>query len=675
VNSDPLSQIPKRAANIIACFLLVIFTFELVFSIRQQSQTIDESVHIFAGYQYWKQRDFGANPEHPPLVKLVASLPLLELNLKTTEVLTGATKLVHAEKGFPFLYDNCVEAQTILSRARLTCIIFPLILAVLLFVCCFEMFGQTAALLGLVLFVFEPNILANGVLVTTDLAASCFIFASVYSFYRYVRNPKWNRLCLCGLSVALAFSSKHSGLILAPILVLLAGSELPAFRNAASSSLRKETTRLAVALAIISIIAFVGLWAFYSFRFAARPNGFVLSPDVVALSDTIGNKISAGLTSNLWRMKVLPESFLWGLADILVGVVGGRVTFLLGQVYEDGKWFFFPLVFLMKSTLPFLALLAALPLAGRKFAARREIIFMALPPVVFLFTSTLSGMNLGIRHILPIFPFLIVLAALSASRLSSRSRFAFMAILFVILGHTVSSLRAYPNYLTYSNEIVGGPQKTHRAMTDSNVDWGQGLLQASTYLSERRISNCWFAYRIPGVDLAKYHIPCRSLPSGLGYRYSVPSPEPPPVVNGTILVSANETAGQSWGPGELNPYQQFFTQKPDDIIANSILVFHGSFDISLAAAAVHSIQSRRLIRRNDVSESLQQARMSAQLAPYSAEMQAVLCQAMLKSNEPGAEQVCRNALALALRVYPDYQLRWMPGVKAIAQIYSQPSPE
>ncbi len=300
---------------------------------------------------------------------------------------------------------------------------------------------------------------------------------------------------------------------------------------------------------------------------------------------------------------------------------------------------------------------------------------MALPPVVFLVTSTLSGINLGIRHILPIFPFLIVLAALSASRLSSRSRLAFVAILFVILGHAVSSIRAYPNYLTYSNEIVGGPQNTHRVMTDSNVDWGQGLIQASTYLSENRISDCWFAYIIPGVDLAKYRIPCRRLPSGLAYRYGVSSPDPPPVVNGTILVSANETAGQSWGPGELNPYQQFFARKPDDIIANSILVFHGSFDISPAAAAVHSIQSRRLIRRHDVGEALQEAQIAAQLAPYSAEMQAVLCQAMLQSHEPGAEQVCQNALALARRVYPDYQLRWMPGVKAIAQTHSQASPE
>ena len=205
MNYNPFPQISKRVAIPLAGFFFVFFAAELFFSIRQQSQTVDESVHIFSGYQYWKHRDFGANPEHPPLVKLVATLPLLNLNLKPTEILSGATKLTHTEKAFPFLYNNLVPGQTILSRARLACILFPLILAALLFLCCYEMFGQGVALLGLVLLIIEPNVLANGPLVTTDLAASCFIFASIYSFYRYMKNPGWWRLCVCGLAVTLAF--------------------------------------------------------------------------------------------------------------------------------------------------------------------------------------------------------------------------------------------------------------------------------------------------------------------------------------------------------------------------------------------------------------------------------------------------------------------------------------
>ncbi len=675
MNHDPFPKISKRAAIVLVCFFFVIFAAELLFSIRQQSQTFDESVHIFSGYQYWKHRDFGANPEHPPLAKLVAALPLLSLNLKTSEILSGPTKSIHFIGAIPFLYDNLSPGQTILLRARLACMLFPLILAVLLFFCCYEMFGRGVALLGLVLLIFEPNILANGPLVTTDLAASCFIFASIYSFYRYLKSPGWWRLCVCGLAVTLAFASKHSSLILVPIFVLLAASELLFYRRADSPSLGKQISRLAVALAFIFVFASVGLWAFYTFQFAARPHGFDLAPTVAALSATINSKTSAWMTTILYRLRVLPESFLWGLADILVGVVGGRPTFLLGQVYADGKWFFFPLVFLMKSTLPFLALLAALPFAAKKLAARRELIFMALPPAVFLVTSTFSGMNLGIRHLLPIFPFLIVLAALSAGRLSRRSRFAFAAILILILAHAVSSLRAYPNYLTYSNEIAGGPQRTYRVMTDSNVDWGQGLIQASTYLAEHQISDCWFAYYIPRINLTKYQIPCRSLPTGVEYFNARALPAPPQVINGTVLISAGETSGVTWGPGELNPYRQFFDRKPDEIIANSILVFHGSFDVPLAAAAAHAARSRRFLARNAFREALQEAQMAARLAPDSAEMQAVLCQAMVKAGEPGYDAVCRNALAIARRVHPDYQLKRMPGVTAVLKIYSQPKSE
>ena len=158
--------------------------------------------------------------------------------------------------------------------------------------------------------------------------------------------------------------------------------------------------------------------------------------------------------------------------------------FLLGQVYENGKWFFFPMVFLMKSTLPFLLLLAVLPLAARKITAHREYIFLILPPLFYFAISMFSGMNLGVRHLLPIFPFLIILAALSASQLIRKSRLASILVLVLILGHMGTSLWAYPNYLPYSNEIVGGPNKSYQAMYGSDVDWGQGLVQASSYLSE-----------------------------------------------------------------------------------------------------------------------------------------------------------------------------------------------
>lgn len=172
---------------------------ELTLSVGQQSQTYDESVHLFSGYQYWKHRDFGANPEHPPLLKLVAALPLLSLDLKVPPVAVGPTKVANETSAIDFIYRNTTGADRILYRTRIAASVFTYFLAVLVFLCGREMFGPGTALLALALLVFEPNILANGALVTTDIAETCFLFASVYAFYRYVEQPGIGRLLLCGV--------------------------------------------------------------------------------------------------------------------------------------------------------------------------------------------------------------------------------------------------------------------------------------------------------------------------------------------------------------------------------------------------------------------------------------------------------------------------------------------
>ena len=299
MSNNPISQLHRRFVIAAAFILCMILGMELVFSVRQQSQTWDESIHILAGNQYWHHRDFGANPEHPPLVKLISTFPLLGMDLNETEIIDGFPKSVaNYDAAIEFLYNNSVDPLTILSRTRFICIIFPMLLSVLLFVCCFEMFGKEAALLGLALLVFEPNILAHGALVTTDLAATCFIFASVYAFYRYIKNPNWKRLLVCGLSVTLAFASKHSCLILIPIMILLASIELVFCSHnkqmVSTHSSIKRAIQLGVALSGIFVIATIGLWVFYSFRFAARPDGFLLSPTVKTFAETMNNKFFAG---------------------------------------------------------------------------------------------------------------------------------------------------------------------------------------------------------------------------------------------------------------------------------------------------------------------------------------------------------------------------------------------
>src|ERR1700680_1266362 len=147
--------------------LLGIFAAELALSARQQSQTFDEACHIFAGYRSWKNFDFGINPEHPPLVKLVAAIPLLRLSLRTPPVPAEYFKSVEYASGREFLNAN--DADLLLSRARLAVAIFTILLAVTVFCVARSMWGEGPAFLAMILLIFEPNILAHGALVTTDM--------------------------------------------------------------------------------------------------------------------------------------------------------------------------------------------------------------------------------------------------------------------------------------------------------------------------------------------------------------------------------------------------------------------------------------------------------------------------------------------------------------------------
>ena len=255
------SQLSTRAHAILVLTLIGVLAAQLVFSIRQQSQTWDEGAHIAAGYQYWRNRDFGANPEHSPLVKLVAAIPLLRFSLKEPLLPPANSKLTTIIRGMQFLYGN--DADVILFRARLAVSVFTYLLAVLVFLCGYEMFGSGPALLALVLLVFEPNILANGALVTTDVGETCFMFASVYAFYRYVKRPSIVSLLICGCAVAFALAAKHSGILLVPILVLLVSAELDRAANATSSANPKRyPTRLDLAIVAVLAIGYVNLWAF-----------------------------------------------------------------------------------------------------------------------------------------------------------------------------------------------------------------------------------------------------------------------------------------------------------------------------------------------------------------------------------------------------------------------------
>ena len=206
-------KVRKHYGSAGAVLLLLVFLGELTFSIRQQSLSWDEGDHIFAGYMSRKKVDFGVNPEHPPLVRALASISLVPMHLRVPDPKGLATFMGEAyfdERDL--IFGNGAEAQAdrIIFHARMAVATLSILLGLLVFLAALEMFGEGAALFALALAAFEPNIVAHGAYVTTDMGISCLMFASIYALHRYVKAPSVGKLIVLGLVSGLALASKHS---------------------------------------------------------------------------------------------------------------------------------------------------------------------------------------------------------------------------------------------------------------------------------------------------------------------------------------------------------------------------------------------------------------------------------------------------------------------------------
>ncbi len=183
-----------------------------------------------------------------------------------------------------------------------------------------------------------------------------------------------------------------------------------------------------------------------------------------------------------WHL--LPEAYLFGLVDI-AGASKRDPMFLLGMDYATGRWFYFPVAFSIKSTLGFLALLLVSPFLKDLWKAGkwRVSLHLLIPALMYFGVSLASTMNIGIRHILPVYPFFVLIAAAAAVALAQMRRWGAYAAGALLLIHVASSAHVFPNYLTYANEAWGGPANTYRLLTDSNADWGQGLRRPRAILT------------------------------------------------------------------------------------------------------------------------------------------------------------------------------------------------
>jgi len=655
------ATIAKRWAWAVVFALLVVQAVLVAFIVHRESLTFDEDNHIFAGYMMHKTGDYGLNPEHPPLVKLFATLPLLGKDLWTPPLQGRDFKTEAYLDGRDFLARNDGGSQRLVFRMRLTAGLLALALSLVVFLAGQEWFGTGAGLIALVLIVFDPNILANSALVTTDIGVSLFFLLAIYAFYRYVKKPSPLRLLLASIAAGLLLATKHSGILLAPMLLLLIGWEI--FCDPKETR-GKLALRLTGAFAAIVAVAVLVLWSFYGFRYIARPAGLVLSTSLENYAAPLSH-FNASAVLAIARLHLLPESYLMGLVDVK-RMAEFYPTFLFGKIYPHGQWWYFPIAILIKTTLGLLALiaLAFFAIFTGRLRKRRELAFVLIPSVVYLGSAILAGMNIGARHILPLWVFLFILTAAGITALSTENRRWVWVGTALIVAHIASSLVAFPNFIPYANEAWGGQSNVHNLLSDANVDWGQQLLQVKQWQDKHPNEECWFAYFArPEVDPATYGIRCHALPTidtfWLGGADIVP-----PEIHGTVLLSAGDLSGCEWPSSSMNPYRSFQSLQPAEMIDYGVLVYRGDFAVHHAAALSRAQHANQLLAAGKPDQALALAREAVAIDPTEIMSQTALGDiASALGQKDEARQAYQAAIASARRLEPDAQVSYIPNLE------------
>jgi hypothetical protein len=328
------------------------------------------------------------------------------------------------------------------------------------------------------------------------------------------------------------------------------------------------------------------------------------STSVAAYAEPLPHFESATVVE-IGRLHLLPESYLVGLVDVKLMSLA-YPTFLLGKVYPHGLWYYFPLVILIKTTLGLLLLtvLATFATITGKVTRHRELFYSLAPPILYLAVAMMSGMNIGARHLLPMYAFVIIFAAAGAAPLAGMNRRWAMFCSALIVAHIVSSLLVFPNELAYANEASGGPRNLHNLLSDASVDWAQQLFQVKQWQDRHPDQECWFAYFArPVIDPGVYGIRCHALPT-FDTQWSGGVGLVPPIINGTILISAGDLSGCEWPSGQLNPYRSFQSLHPELMIDDSVLVYKGPIAAPEVSALASAQESQGLLMRGQPRPAL-----------------------------------------------------------------------
>jgi 4-amino-4-deoxy-L-arabinose transferase-like glycosyltransferase len=548
----------------VCAVVLALMCANLLSVVARKSITADEVVLIPAGYQHLSARDFQPINEHPPLAKLLAALPLLCIT-------PDAAQPEEATDASP-LWGFWETRRGVFGRvsfwARAPAVLLTVALGGLIFVFARELFGARAAVLAVALYSLEPTVLAHGRVAQTDVPAAFGYLLVCYALYRYVPAPSWRRAAFLGLACGLALLAKFSMVLAVPVVGVTFAALLWRARAGARAT-------LAAHACVVALTALLLVHAGYFFQ--RRPLG---ASDAQWFAEAF--PAHAGTMFALARALalVLPTEFVVGVFWQLQHNAAGHPASLLGMYGRTGWWYYFPVAFALKTTLPFLLLsLAALAWAGYELCVRRERRF-AVPLGAFaLYTAflMLSRIDIGVRYYLPAYPFLFMLGgALLARLLDARRvrRAALAAVVALLVWTGAEAWRAYPDQMSYFNQLAA--RRPHwQYLSDSNVEWGDDARGLAEYLRARGETQVRAAALAAPYTLRYY---------GVEYVNLLPPDDAPLPETRYVAIGASYLNGSTVHEGRIrgralteaervNYFDAYRQRTPEAVIGGSIYLF------------------------------------------------------------------------------------------------------
>ncbi len=613
MDSPPPAHPPRSGflAAAVCIGLLIIFTWVAWRAARTKSPTFDEPYHALSAWTILHYSDYRLDSEDPPLWKFWAALPNSKSALSPD---FSADSWTHQPEKLQLQWTWTVQtlyhtpannsSDQFVRRSRAMMVIFGPLLGALIACWAWRLGGLVAAIVATALFCFDPNFLAHAPLMKNDVVFSLAMFALVYNLWRAGQNLDWPRAILIAILCGIALTVKFSGPLAAVLIPLMLGIRalLPASWPALGRDRQTRRSRLAVAAGVSllsAVIGFTSIWATYRFRFAPTPESGIRL-NTAQLAKIAAEKESAlrgndapsqfpqpGLfvrsVQTFEKLHLFPQSYIAGLLFTYQNALV-RPAFLHDQVSMTGWRYYFPFAMLVKTPVATLLAGASTLFLILKFRPRGWTPLCLIIPFLIYFQSVMmSNLNIGLRHVLPLYPFIFVAIGWAAAKSYQRWPAAVaITLLVMIAGLGAESLAAFPNYIPFFNLIAADRSRGgFHLLGDSNLDWGQDLKLLASWQHDHPRTPLYLSY-FGTPDPAYYGIHYTPLPGRDEPKSAWPDRP------STIAVSATYLQGLYIDSDLFKTFYQPLAQRqPTKILGQTIYLYDYSHAADLIPTESH----------------------------------------------------------------------------------------